>query len=143
MFCNLYEMNSWHAWSPNSKWIVFVSKAFGPYTDMYLTHIDKKGRSSIPVLIERSRKQKQVANYPEFLNVESDYTFNMVYNYVNISHIQRAIKANDIKSANELLEKYLNQKQISMPSEYFALWKSILLLSNLFIDLLASSFSGP
>ena len=37
--CNLPLMNSWHSWSPNSKWLVFSSKALSPFTQMFLTHI--------------------------------------------------------------------------------------------------------
>jgi hypothetical protein len=37
MKCNTDNMNSWHSWSPNSKWLVFSSKNKGPYTQLYLT----------------------------------------------------------------------------------------------------------
>ena len=30
MNCNTESMNSWHSWSPNSKWLVFSSKLFSP-----------------------------------------------------------------------------------------------------------------
>jgi hypothetical protein len=36
--CNLFSLNSWHAWSPNSKWIVFASKSLNVFTDLFLTH---------------------------------------------------------------------------------------------------------
>ena len=49
--CNFNSMNSWHSWSPNSKWLVFASKGLSAYTDMFLTHIDQHGNSSIPVLV--------------------------------------------------------------------------------------------
>jgi Tol biopolymer transport system component len=39
MTCNNTKMNSWHSWSPNGKWLVFASKEFGPYTQLFLTHI--------------------------------------------------------------------------------------------------------
>ena len=48
------RMNSWHSWSPNSRWLVFSSKANGPYTQLFLTHIDEQGKSTPPVLLERS-----------------------------------------------------------------------------------------
>ncbi len=121
--CNFYQLNSWHAWSPNGKWLVYVSKVFSPYTDMFLTHIDEKGRASIPVLIENAKKPNHVANYPEFINCKPHYTFNMIYDYINISHIQRAIKAGDFKKANELVDKYLAQGNICLPSEYYQLYE--------------------
>ena len=46
MNCNMNEMNSWHSWSPNGKWLVFSSKNRGPYTQLYLTHIDENGMDS-------------------------------------------------------------------------------------------------
>jgi hypothetical protein len=67
--CNLPLMNSWHAWSPNSKWIVFVSKGMSVYSDLFITHIDEEGNASPPVLLEKARQYRKVANYPEFLNV--------------------------------------------------------------------------
>ena len=51
--CNLPVMNSWHSWSPNSKWIVFTSKANSPYTELYLTHIDDRGESSPAIRLFR------------------------------------------------------------------------------------------
>ena len=44
--CNTSRMNSWHSWSPNSRWLVFSSKAESPYTQLFLTHIDEQGESS-------------------------------------------------------------------------------------------------
>ena len=43
---NTARMNSWHSFSPNSRWLVFSSKARSPYTQMYLTHIDEEGHST-------------------------------------------------------------------------------------------------
>ncbi|MGA2659910.1 MAG: hypothetical protein ABSH34_20595, partial [Verrucomicrobiota bacterium] len=37
---NTSRMNSWHSWSPNSRWLVFSSKCQSPYTQLFLTHID-------------------------------------------------------------------------------------------------------
>jgi hypothetical protein len=115
---NLYLMNSWHAWSPNSKWMVFVSKGLSVHSDMFLTHIDDRGNASFPVLLENARKNGRAANYPEFLNVKSDYTFNMVYKYVDIAHIKRAVIAGDTALANILYKQYLAQGQYSLADEF-------------------------
>ncbi len=119
--CNFWRMNSWHAWSPNSKWMVFSSKGLSAYTDMFLTHIDKKGRASIPVLIETARKQGKAANYPEFMNVDPDFTFAMVYNYVNMDHITRAMMAKDTLLAITYYKQFIAQDQYSLPEEYIFL----------------------
>ena len=71
------------------------------YTDMFLTHIDADGNSSYPVLIEKARYRGRAANYPEFINLPADYTFNMVYNYVNLDHIKRAMLAVDAWILND------------------------------------------
>jgi hypothetical protein len=102
---NLSRMNSWHAWSPNSKWIVYSSKGLSLYTDMFLTHIDENGRDGIPVLVDKARVPYRVINYPEFINRKADYTFNMKYDYVELAHIKKAIKSNDMQKAKDLFHK--------------------------------------
>lgn len=107
--CNFRSMNSWHAWSPNSKWMVFVSKVYGPYTDMFLTHIDDKGNSSVPVLVEKARVPYTVVNYPEFVNSKPDKKFVMKYDFVEIAHISKAAKEGYYEKAKELYYKYEKQ----------------------------------
>jgi len=68
--CNTSRMNSWHSWSPNGKWLVFSSKAFSDYTQLFLTHIDEAGESSVPVLLDRFAASDRAANIPEFVNVQ-------------------------------------------------------------------------
>ena len=65
--CNMPIMNSWHAWSPNSKWIVFSSKAASPYTELYLTHIDNHGESSPAVRLFRFSSKELAALVPELI----------------------------------------------------------------------------
>ncbi len=66
MSCNLAPMNSWHSFSPNGRWLVFASKAFSPYTQMFLTHIDEEGNDSPAVLIPNSTAANRAVNIPEF-----------------------------------------------------------------------------
>ncbi|ROL62261.1 hypothetical protein D9V86_01565 [Bacteroidetes/Chlorobi group bacterium ChocPot_Mid] len=66
---NPNTMNSWHSWSPNGKWLVFSSKARGPYTQLYLTHIDENGWDSPPVLLEYLSVKNYAVNIPEFVNI--------------------------------------------------------------------------
>ncbi|MFA9390257.1 MAG: tetratricopeptide repeat protein [Prolixibacteraceae bacterium] len=72
MNCNMPEMNSWHSFSPNGRWLVFSSKNRGPYTQLYLTHIDENGMDSPPVLLENLRFDKRAANIPEFYPFDAD-----------------------------------------------------------------------
>ena len=69
---NMAPMNSWHSWSPNGKWLVFSSKARGPYTKMYLTHMDADGNSSPAILIENATAANRAVNLPEFVNTSGD-----------------------------------------------------------------------
>jgi hypothetical protein len=46
------RMNSWHSFSPNGRWLVYASKAAGPMTQMWLTHIDSDGNDSVPVMLD-------------------------------------------------------------------------------------------
>lgn len=66
---NTTRMNSWHSWSPNGKWLVFSSKMHSLYTQLYLTHIDGKGESSVPVVLSRFTEPERAANIPEFVNL--------------------------------------------------------------------------
>jgi len=70
--CNTPRMNSWHSWSPNGKWLVFSSKAYSAYTQLFLTHIDQDGRSSVPVVLSRFTVPERAANIPEFVNAAPD-----------------------------------------------------------------------
>jgi hypothetical protein len=107
--CNLPSLNSWHAWAPNSKWIVFVSKGLSPYTDMFLSHIDDEGNASIPVLVDKARVNSLVVNYPEFVNRNPQDTFIMEYDYVEIVHISTEIKSGHIERAKQLFHKLEEQ----------------------------------
>ncbi len=72
MRCNTPLMNSWHSWSPNSRWLVFSSKANTPYTQMFLTHIDEDGLDSPAILIPNSTPANRAVNLPEFVNIPTD-----------------------------------------------------------------------
>jgi len=69
--CNTPRMNSWHSWSPNSRWLVFSAKPRSPYTQLLLTHIDPQGRSTPPVELDRFTTPTTAANIPEFVNPTS------------------------------------------------------------------------
>ena len=70
MNANTVTMNSWHSFSPNGRWMVFSSKARGPYTQLWLTHLDENGMDTPPVLLEHLMTEERAANIPEFLNIE-------------------------------------------------------------------------
>ena len=69
---NTALMNSWHSFSPNGRWLVFSSKSRGPYTKMFLTHLDEEGNSSPAILIEDATAANRAVNIPEFVNIPPD-----------------------------------------------------------------------
>jgi len=90
MRCNTSRMNSWHSWSPNSKWLVFSSKENGPYTQLWLTHIDQQGRSTAPVLLENFTAKDRAANIPEFVDVELGAIMRISQKFVDDHSLIRA-----------------------------------------------------
>ncbi len=74
MNANTDQMNSWHSWSPNSRWLVFSTKAFGPYTQLMLTHVDENGIDSPPVWLRNFTAADRAANIPEFVNISPQET---------------------------------------------------------------------
>ena len=83
MRCNTDEMNSWHSWSPNGKWLVFSSKRNGPYTQLWLTHIDVNGESTPPVVLDQFTAADRAANIPEFVNAKGDAIKNISPHFLN------------------------------------------------------------
>ncbi len=68
--CNGPRGESWHSWSPNSRWLAFASKSYGPHTDIVLTHINEAGEDSPPVVLTQMRDEGGLsANLPEFFNL--------------------------------------------------------------------------
>jgi hypothetical protein len=71
MACNRSLFNSWHSWSPNSRWLLFSSKANTPYTEIFVTHVDENGNDAPPVLLSRFSDRAFAANVPEFVNLKA------------------------------------------------------------------------
>lgn len=104
MNCNLSPMNSWHSFSPNGRWMVFSSKAFTPYTQMFLTHIDENGIDSPAVLVPGSTAANRAVNIPEFVNIPPEATMKIDAPAVDYRrHLDRAA---ELLKTNELDEAY-------------------------------------
>lgn len=95
MTCNTGNMNSWHSWSPNSKWLVFSTKALSPYTQFFLTHINSDGTDSPPVYLEKFSFDKYANNIPEFVNIK--YDKHIKINPTFLSDNDFLIRAGEIK----------------------------------------------
>jgi tetratricopeptide (TPR) repeat protein len=81
--CNTSRMNSWHSWSPNSRWLAFSSKPNSAYTQLLLTHIDEQGESTPPVLLDTFTSPDRAANIPEFVNVKPGAIAKIHQKYLN------------------------------------------------------------
>jgi tetratricopeptide (TPR) repeat protein len=92
---NTPRMNSWHSWSSNSRWLVFSSKVNGPYTQLFLTHIDEHGNDSPPVLLERFTSPDRAANIPEFVKLPGDAIADIREQFLDPYSFLRAGLANE------------------------------------------------
>ena len=108
---NTSRMNSWHSWSPNSRWLVFSSKASGPYTQLMLTHIDAEGNSSPAIELDYLTSPDRAANIPEFVDVPADAIVSMTEKFVDEVSFMRAgnefIKNKDAVGAEKAFRKAL------------------------------------
>jgi tetratricopeptide (TPR) repeat protein len=109
--CNTNRMNSWHSWSPNSKWLVFSSKANSVYTQLFLTHIDEQGNSTPAVLLSHLTASDRAANIPEFINTGPSAIKKISEQFVDDTSYMRAamefLKANDSDGAERQSRKAL------------------------------------
>ncbi len=93
MQSNTWRMNSWHSFSPNSRWLVFSSKSNTPYTQMFLTHIDEDGNDSPAILIPHSTAANRAVNLPEFVNISYEGLANISLPALDyLKHGKRAFK---------------------------------------------------
>jgi len=111
MRCNRSRMNSWHSWSPNSRWLVFTSKHFSPYTQLLLAHVDAEGRSSPPVLLEHFTAPDRAANIPEFVHPSVGAVTAIHEAFVNdvsfVRAAQELLQAQDYDGAERACRKAL------------------------------------
>jgi tetratricopeptide (TPR) repeat protein len=115
MTCNTKTMNSWHSWSPNSRWLVFASKPHGPYTKLYLTHVDENGNDTPPVLLENFDIPKRAINIPEFVNLENKNWTKIVENFMEESNYYIRVADNEAHFGNfgKAMEAYNKAIQLA------------------------------
>jgi len=104
-------MNSWHSWSPNGKWLVFSSKHNGPFTQLWLTHIDAQGHSSRPVVLDHMTAPDRAANIPEFVHTTPTAIARIGEAFLDDVSFRRAgeeaMRSRDHKNAVRLFRKAL------------------------------------
>ncbi|MGD8782420.1 MAG: tetratricopeptide repeat protein [Ignavibacteria bacterium] len=111
MRCNTNRMNSWHSWSPNSKWLVFASKVNSPYTQLFITHIDEEGNSSPAVLLSQFTASDRAANIPEFVNISPEGIKEIHEQFIDdnsyLRTAQEHMRTNDYENAEIACRKAL------------------------------------
>lgn len=95
LLANTDNMNSWHSFSSNSRWLVFSSKKNTPYTQLFLTHIDEDGNSTPPVVLDRFTGEDRAANIPEFVPVSADTIAKIDEQFLDAYSFLRAGMANE------------------------------------------------
>ena len=129
MNCNTTNMNSWHSWSPNSKWLVFSSKINGPYTKLYLTHIDENGNDSPPVFLENLAFDKRAANIPEFFSNKHNKFRKMTDDFSqNAMYYTRSASLNIVSREFETAKMNLD-KALKIDSTFFDAYRYKLMLN--------------
>jgi len=112
--CNTARMNSWHSWSPNSRWLVFSSKVNSSYTQLFLTHIDERGESSPPVRLANFTSPDRAANIPEFVNAPADAIARITEEFLNdYSHVRAAFFAELSGDVDHAIVEYQRALEIN------------------------------
>jgi len=112
--CNLSTMNSWHSFSPNSRWLVFSSKGFSPFTQMFLTHLDENGNDSPAIMIPNSTADNRAVNIPEFLNNSPDaITSISAPTQESYRYFKKGLKLSGQKKYAEAMTEFEKSKELN------------------------------
>ena len=99
---------------------MFSSKANSPYTQLFLTHIDERGESSVPVVLANFTAPDRAANIPEFVNAPADAIARINEQFLNdYSHVRAAFFAElsgDVDHAIAEYQKALAINPSSVPA---------------------------
>ena len=114
MNCNTESMNSWHLWSPNSKWLVFSSKLFSPHTQLFITHIDENGMDTPPVLLKNFIIPERAANIPEFVNIDAGSKRVVQERFVDdYNYYRRGRRLEEFGKTDDAQEQYLESLRLN------------------------------
>jgi tetratricopeptide (TPR) repeat protein len=120
---NTARMNSWHSFSANSRWLVFSGKPDSPYTRLYLTHIDERGESTPPVVLDRLTAPDRAGNIPEFVNVAPSAIRHIREQFIDdVSYVRGAweyLKSNDYEGAERQARKALELNPKNADALYY------------------------
>jgi tetratricopeptide (TPR) repeat protein len=101
------QLNSWHSWSPNSRWIVFSSKEHSGYTELFLKHIDENGSDSPPVRLSAFSSPDRARNIPEFVNIRQGGIKRIYESFVDYySYMRKGETLENLGKTKEAEESY-------------------------------------
>ena len=131
MNCNTNEMNSWHSFSPNGKWMVFSTKYFGPYTQLFLTHIDENGNDTPPIWLEQLTVDMKAINIPEFVKTNYDEWHSIKDEFTNTKKYAGTVAEYkfNTKDITTIIDE-AEQKIIENPDDYHGYYLKALMLSE-------------
>jgi tetratricopeptide (TPR) repeat protein len=114
---NTGRMNSWHSWSPNSRWLVFSSKEHSPYTELFLKHIDENGNDSPPVRLSYFSSTDRARNIPEFVNIRQGGIHKIHESFVDYySYVRKGEKLEEFEKWAEAEDSY--RKSLEMNPDF-------------------------
>jgi tetratricopeptide (TPR) repeat protein len=131
MNCNMENMNSWHSWSPNGRWLVFSSKAESLYTRLYLTHIDENGNDSPPILLENLVFDKRAANIPEFFPGNASDFVKIKDDFSNTAPYFVRLATDNIKSQYYLRADQNLRRAVALDPDYIDAYILKILLNSI------------
>jgi tetratricopeptide (TPR) repeat protein len=126
MNCNTERMNSWHTWSPNSRWLAFSSKQNRPFTELFLTHVDEDGNDTPPILVPNSTADNRAVNLPEFVNIDPSRMRKITTPAVEYRrHLDTAREFKDQGKIDEAIREF--ETSIELKDDY---WETHLALAD-------------
>jgi len=126
MNCNTDRMNSWHTWSPNSRWLAFSSKQNRPFTQLFLTHVDENGNDTPPILVPDSTADNRAVNLPEFVNIDPSQMQEITTPAVEYRrHLDTAQELKDQGKIDEAIQEF--ETSIDLKDDY---WETHLALAD-------------
>lgn len=88
--------DSWHSWSSNSRWLVFVSKREdGTFASLYFSHIDDNGHASPAVPLPLETEPLSSFNIPEFIANEPPIQDKELFDAIRVEQPARAVMSDE------------------------------------------------
>ena len=94
---NSNDVDSYHSWSSNSKWMVFSSRRIdGLYTRPFFTYIDKEGKAHKPFMLPQKNPKKFYQDFVYSYNIPEFVKDKVVLDRYHIAKEMRNSKGIDI-----------------------------------------------